>query len=129
MNFRAIREAVPSFLDYDKDLLITSQKVNGKKVRIFEVVPPIEESKYSDFSIDVIDDAGLIDKLAVQSPLAISVLSKQDAIYSSAQAIEQLGLQEQVEIKKQKCRLHWMRLINKDNNNNNNKLLNLINNN
>lgn len=100
MNFRAIRETVPSFLDYDQDLLISSQKVNGKKVRIFEVVPPIEESKYSDFSIDVIDDAGLIDKLAVQSPLAISVLSKQDAIYTSAQAIEQLGLQEQVEIKK-----------------------------
>lgn len=100
MNFKAIRETVPSTLFYDQDLMVSSQKVNGKKVRIFEVVPPIEESRYSDFSIDVIDDAGLIDKLAVQSPLAISVLSKQDAIYTSAQAIEQLGLQEQVEIKK-----------------------------
>lgn len=82
---------------YPPTLQCSQDTVKGQDVLIVEEAEPFPELKVRDYSIKTIINAGLIDKLALNKPIQLSLLQKQDAIFDSADFIEQLSLKADVE--------------------------------
>lgn len=82
---------------YTPTMQCSQDTVKGQDVLIVEEVESFPDLKVRDYSIKTIINAGLLDKLALNKPIQLSMLQKQDIIFDSADFIEQLSLKADVE--------------------------------